>query len=129
MNVLRARAHRKYDDKFKRYVNSGALQGKHTGILLSILKAEKELLLPLFIDLQFDSGTPPPSGLFTESRPSLASVTVTNFVRLEGTEHLMPNVLFNWMNPWLDSLAFLLNPSLVLTQPHPVVHEDPNGVR
>lgn len=113
MNVFRARAHRKYDDKFKWHVNSGALQGQHTGILLSILKAEKELLLPFIMDPQFDSAVSPPSGLFTENRPGLASVTVTNFVRLEGTEHLSPNVLFNWMNPAMDSLAFLMNQPLV----------------
>lgn len=114
-NVFRARAHRKYDDKFKWHVNSGALQGQHTGILLSILKAEKELLLPFIMDPQFDASVPPPSGLFTGSRQGLASVTITNFVRLQGTDHLSPNVLFNWMNPAMDSLASLLNPSLVAT--------------
>jgi hypothetical protein len=113
MNVFQARAHRKYDDKFKWHVNSGALQGQHTGILLSILKAEKELLLPFFMDPQFDSTSLPPSGLFTENRPGLASVTVTNFVRVEGNEHLSPNMLFNWMNPAMDSLAFLMNPALI----------------
>lgn len=116
MNVFRARAHRKYDDKFKWHVTSGALQGQHTGILLSILKAEKELLLPFFMDFQFVSAVPPPPGLFTENRPGLASVTVTNFVRLEGNDHLSPYVLFNWMNPAMDSLAFLMNPPLVSTE-------------
>jgi hypothetical protein len=68
------------------------------------------------MDPQFDSANPLPPGLFSEKRPGLTSVTVTNFVRLEGTEHLSPNVLFNWMNPAMDSLAFLMNPPLVSTE-------------
>jgi hypothetical protein len=102
VNLFMKKAHSKYDKKFRREVNDGALNGQQTGILLSLLKAEKELLLPFVFSGSEGLSVEPPNGLFTEARSALACVLVTNFIRPEGQEHLVPNVLFRWIQTGIE---------------------------
>jgi hypothetical protein len=99
VNVFLDRAKRKYAKKFKDEVDHGALAGQRTGILVNLLKAEKELLSPFLFGGLEEVNEKPPAGLFTERRSRLTCVLVANFVRREGQEYLSPNVLVNWARP------------------------------
>lgn len=91
------RAQKKYDNKFRKAVKSGCLKMDSTGILLCIVKSEREII-PQFIG-QFNENTESliPSNVFNDNRPKLDLIWIHTIRPSKSSDVLEPISLQKWM--------------------------------
>jgi hypothetical protein len=98
LSKLCYRAVKKYNKKFKEALVSGSLHNASVGILICIVKSAKNVIPPFIGELKEGIPVPPPSGLFSKTRPGLNLVKVFNLGQKDGQEHLEPIPVFEWVN-------------------------------
>ena len=118
VSLVVRKAVNKYKSKFKPAVLEGPLKEQPVGILLGLLKAERNLLPGLLFDMEAGHPIPAPPRLFSDENPGLAIVWVFNLTRAESGAYLMPNLIFPWCQPDVEGL-----PILKLLQPGPLTFD------
>jgi hypothetical protein len=91
-DTFAARAKKKYENKFKQAIRSGPLKGSSVGILLSIFKSEKAVILQLLNGVKL----PFPDRLFSDKNPGLDLVYIYTFRSDQESDLMRPIPVAEW---------------------------------
>jgi len=100
---LKKRAIEKYNKKFKNAIKSGALQNANVGVLMCVIKSERDVMLPFMYELSEGITIFPPVDVFSESSVGLNFILIFRLGPKENCEYLEPIPIFQWFNTDFES--------------------------